>query len=233
MIIIPLGTQREHEGQPILPVLTLLVCLTCIALHFIVTHEATKMALAYDPRSPHVGHMISASFMHADVPHLLGNLFFFYCFSSTIEKEITAKGYVAVFLAFAVITHVSYSLVAQATLPSLGLSGVIWGFMGLFLARFPFQKINCFVWFLWIIRTVAVPAMVFVLGFLMMDVGGLRRNEPGINHVAHLSGFVGGLMLIALWGVLERKAPSRAMRTRSQGPRTKVPQAPRREHDWH
>src|SRR6218665_128236 len=128
MLILPLGTSRD--GNSGVPILTMLVCLACIVVHFTVTTEATKLPYAYDPKSMHVGHMISAAFLHADISHLLGNLFFFYCFASTIEREISVKGYVIVFLLFAVITHVSYSLLTKSALPSLGLSGVVWGFMG-------------------------------------------------------------------------------------------------------
>jgi len=136
---------------------------------------------------------------------------------------------------FAVITHVAYSLMTKTILPSLGLSGVVWGFMGLFLARFPFQRVDCFIWFLWIFRTIAVPAIVFVLGFLMMDIVGLRRNEPGINHVAHLSGFMGGLILVGFWGVLERDGGSLAAQARARVRPSRVTttlREPRRGHDW-
>lgn len=230
MLILPLGTSRD--GQSTAPILTMLVCLACVVVHFSVTSTATKLAFAYDPRTMHVGNMISAAFLHADVFHLLGNLFFFYCFSSTIEREISVKGYVLVFLLFAIITHVSYSLMTTSVLPSLGLSGVVWGFMGLFIARFPFQRIDCFVWFLWIIRRMAVPALVFVFGFLAMDVGALRSNEPGVNHVAHLSGFIGGLMLVGFWGALERGGAPRPARVRSQGNRLTKEPRPLQEHDW-
>lgn len=230
MLIIPISAHREDKAT--LPILTLLVCLTCILVHFMVTNEATKLAYAYDPHTMHVGHMISAAFLHADLSHLLGNLFFFYCFSSTVEKEITVKGYVLVFLMFAVITHVTYSLVTTTFLPSLGLSGVVWGFMGLFIARFPFQQVQCLFWFLWIIRIIAVPALVFVFGFLAMDIGAFRRHEPGVNHVAHVSGFVGGLMLIGFWGVLERNDKSRQVLARQRVNRVAPQPKARQDHDW-
>lgn len=232
MLILPLSTHRDEKTS--VPLLTLLVCLTCIVVHFTVTNQATKLAYAYDPHTMHVGHMISAAFLHADLSHLFGNLFFFYCFSSTIEKEITSKGYIAVFLIFTLITHVSYALLTQTFLPSLGLSGVVWGFMGLFIARFPFQKVECFVWFLWIFRTVTVPAIVFVFGFLAMDIGAFKQHEPGVNHLAHFSGFFGGLILIGLWGILERDDAARlALKRRQNRPRRTAPMPlPRREHDW-
>jgi membrane associated rhomboid family serine protease len=154
------------------------------------------------------GRMISAVFLHADLSHLIGNLFFFYCFSSSIEREISIRAYLATFLGFAIVTHISYSLLANEALPSLGLSGVVWGYMGLFLARFPFDRVKCFLWFLWIIRTVSLPSAVFVLGFLIMDIGAFRAHEPGVNHVAHFSGFFCGLLFIGFWGLLERDGAS-------------------------
>ncbi len=149
MLILPLGTQREAQKR--VPFLTMLVCVTCTVVHLLVTKEATKLAYAFAPHTMHVGHMITAAFLHASWSHLIGNLFFF-CFTSTIEREITTKGYIALFLLFAVITHVSFALLTKVYLPSLRLPGVVRGFMGLFLARFPFEKVDCFVWFLWKMR---------------------------------------------------------------------------------
>jgi membrane associated rhomboid family serine protease len=231
MLILPLGT--HHEGQPSSPpILTILVCLICIVLHFTVTTEATKLAYAYDPRSWHVGHMVSAAFLHADLSHLFGNLFFFYCFSSTIEKEITFKGYVIIFLVFAVVTHVSYSLMTKVFVPSLGLSGVVWGFMGLFLGRFPFQKVECFVWFLWVIRRVNVPALLFVLAFLVMDVFAFQRHDSNVNHFAHFSGFLSGLGMIGFWSLLERDVKPRPAPARHRNSRSAPLPKSRQEHDW-
>ena len=230
MLILPLGTSQDAKSG--LPILTTLVCLTCIVLHFTLTNE-TKLAYAYDPKVMDVGRMISAAFLHGSLSHLLGNLFFFYCFSSTIEREISVKGYVLVFLLFAIITHVSYSFLTKSPLPSLGLSGVVWGFMGLFIVRFPFQRVECFVWFLWILRRVAVPAIIFVFGFLAMDIGAFRRDEPGVNHVAHLSGFMGGLLLIGLWNWLERGTTKpRPARVRPSASRLPVERKALGEQDW-
>lgn len=231
MLILPLGTQRESQKR--LPFLTILVCLTCIVVHLMVTREATKLAYAFDPRTMQVGHMITAAFLHGSWSHLIGNLFFFFCFASTIEREITAKGYIALFLLFAIVTHVSFALLTKVYLPSLGLSGVVWGFMGLFLARFPFEKVDCFVWFLWKMRIVGVPALLFVLGYLFMDVGALRRNEPGVNHVAHLSGFMAGMILIGLWSLLERPTAPRKVRRQPVPARTTTIAPPTvQDHDW-
>ncbi len=52
-------------------------------------------------------------------------------------------------------------------IPTLGLSGVVWGFMGMFLFRYPREYIECWVLFL---GKVNVPAALFILGFLAFDV---------------------------------------------------------------
>jgi membrane associated rhomboid family serine protease len=205
MLILPLGKQ----GQSGIPFLTLLVCLGCVAVYMAVTGEHAKLSLAYYPGSSNLLKMFSSAFVHGDIFHLVGNLFFFYCFSRTVESEIPARAYLLAFLLFAIATNVAYSASATEPIPTIGLSGVVWGFMGLFLMRYPKDSIDCLVWYLWVIRTIQVPAFMFILAFLAFDIGAFREEpNSNINHIAHISGFVAGVILhFGFWAFLSREDP--------------------------
>jgi membrane associated rhomboid family serine protease len=190
MLVIPLG----KEDQSGIPVLTLLVCVACVLVFLAAQTEAAKLSLAYYPRSPNLLKMVSSIFVHADIFHLVGNLFFFYCFSRTVESDVTNRGYVLVFLIFILTTNLAYCISARDPIPTIGLSGVVWGFMGIFVMRYPKANINCLVWYLWVVKKIEVPAFVFILAFLAFDIGAFREApHSGINHIAHISGFISGV----------------------------------------
>src|SRR4051812_13782656 len=208
--IIPLGT----KGSTGFPLITLCICVAC-ALVFTFAHgEPELTALAYDAKSYDVLKMFTSVFAHASIWHLLGNLFFFYCFARTIETRISAVGYAVAFAIFVVVTNLAFSISADsAQMSTVGLSGVVWGFMGIFLFRYPKDYIQCFVWYIVIFKIIEVPAVIFILAFLAFNVGEYRHLEgSNVNYVAHFSGCAAGaLFRLMLWSVFttEKPAPKR------------------------
>ena len=199
MLIVPLG----REGQSGLPGFTLLACSACVVVYLSAQTDAARLSLAYYPHSANLLRMLSSVFVHADILHLLGNLFFFYCFSRTVEIEMTNRRYLLAFLVFVLATNVAYSMCQREAIPTLGLSGVVWGFMGVFLVRHPKDNINCFVWCLWVVKKIEVPALIFILAFMALDIGAYRETtHDGVNHVAHISGFISGIIFSVLTGDL-------------------------------
>jgi membrane associated rhomboid family serine protease len=209
-LLLPLH-KEDHEG---IPIFTITVTALCIVVHLFAS-EQMQDSLAYDPASWNVLTMFTSAFVHGDLMHILGNLFFFVCFAGPIETEMKPLGYLLAFAVFCVITSVFYSLTASEPIPTIGLSGVVWGYMGMFLMRFPRENIRSFLWFLVIIRTVNIPAFLFVLAFLGFEVAAYNQGEEdGVNHIAHLSGFGAGVFIkFAFWSVLAN-FPSRATKSK-------------------
>jgi membrane associated rhomboid family serine protease len=72
--------------------------------------------------------------------------------------------------------------------------------MGIFLMRYPREKIECFVWYVWIFKTIEVPALVFILAFMGMNVAEYRHlADTDVNYVAHFSGFATGVVFKLLF----------------------------------
>ena len=201
LVVLPL----RQEGQQSLPFLTLLVCAACAIVFPFTQDEAAMAALAFDPNHPRVLQSLSSAFVHAGPLHLLGNLFFFYCFAGAIEYRARVIAFVLVFLVMALGTDLAYAYVAKGTVPSVGISGVVTGFMGMFLVRYPRDRIECLVWFLWVIRRIQVPGFLFVLSYVAFDYIAFRQAEDtGVNHAAHLYGFLIGAMLqLLFWRSME------------------------------
>jgi len=163
--------------------------------------------LWYQPESWDVKDMVTASFAHSSWTHVMGNLFFFFAFAATIELIIGSFRFAAVILGLALGTNVFYSLAMSSVadpLPTVGLSGVVMGVMTLFAFFIPSERIKCFVWFLLLVRVVAVPAwmlVVWYIGWDTYDLFVLSDDRSGINLASHVSGaalgYLTGVVLIA------------------------------------
>lgn len=203
MLLIPLS----RKNQIGIPPLTILVILICLLVYVFITDEAGKLSFAYYPATFNPLKMLSSVFVHEDIFHILGNLFFFYCFSRAIEIEILSTAYLIIFLTITITTHILYSLTATEPIPTIGLSGVVWGFMGIFLMRYPKQDIRCFVWYLWVFKVIEVPSYIFVLAFLAFDYMDFKSDiADNVNHIAHIGGFFVGVFIKLLgWNWLSRR----------------------------
>ena len=219
LFVVPLG----KKGSSGIPLITIYVCVACILVQVFASTEADRLALAFRPDQLDPLKMFTSVFTHADFWHITGNLFFFYCFARTIETQLTAAGFVLAFVVFVLVTSLAYAATVDQPIPTLGLSGVVWGYMGMFLFRYPKDDINCGVWILWKVKTFEVPAFLFILAFLAFDIAGYRSGSGGnINYAAHFSGFVAGaLYKLAFWNAFTTELPPPAKKRPVFGPATR------------
>jgi membrane associated rhomboid family serine protease len=160
--------------------------------------------LAYNPASYNVWHMVTAAFAHAGWTHIVGNLIFFVAFATTVEIVVGPLAFAAMIFALAIGTHFCYSLsqvMATAPMPTIGLSGVVMGIIGLFAYLAPTARIRCVLWLLVFWRVLRVPAWILALWYVGWDVYSLTHNDGSshVNFVAHVSGaalgYLSGLVL--------------------------------------
>jgi len=159
--------------------------------------------LMYWPKSYNIWNMITASVSHSSWSHIIGNLFFFFAFAASIEIALGVWRFTAAYVVLAVSTAVSYSVAMYAyqdALPTLGLSGVVMGMIGLFVYLMPSFNIRCFLWFIVIFRIVTIPAWILACWYIGWDIYNLFTddNQSNVNFVAHVSGACFGY----LFGVL-------------------------------
>jgi len=166
--------------------------------------------LMYEPHSYNLINMITAVFAHGSWEHLLGNLFFFFAFAASIEMILGMLRYVLIFGSLAIGTHLSYSLAmmnVNDALPTLGLSGVVMGMIGVFVFLMPKINIRCFLWFFVIFRIVTVPAWLLAAWYVSWDIYALyfAEDQSAINFIAHLSGATLGFGLGLLFLVEQKE----------------------------
>jgi len=155
--------------------------------------------LMYDPSTYNVWRMITAAFAHGSWSHIIGNLFFFYAFATTVEIIIGSLGFSIMIVGLAIGTHVCYSItqhLVHSAVPTLGLSGVVMGVIGLFVYLAPAARIRCFLWLLVFWRVLRIPAWLLATWYVGWDVYNLTHGDGSshINLVAHVSGAALGLL---------------------------------------
>ncbi len=172
-------------------------------------NDDLKTKLMYEPHSYNLVNMITAVFAHDSWEHVLGNLFFFFAFAASIEIILGMVRYLLIFASLAIGTHLSYSLAMvniNDALPTLGLSGVVMGMIGVFVYLMPKINIRCFLWFFVIFRIVKVPAWLLAAWYVSWDIYALyfSQDQSAINFIAHVSGATLGFGLGLIF-LVERK----------------------------
>jgi len=142
--------------------------------------------------------MVTYSFLHANLTHLLVNMFALYMFGSDLERLFRARRFLALYF-----TGVITAAVAQLAFaafaggdpyPTVGASGGIFGLLLAYAMYFPHRTV-----FL-LIPPIPLPARIFVGLYAALELFlGVTGTEAGVAHFAHLGGMVGAWLLIQYW----------------------------------
>jgi len=139
---------------------------------------------------------LTSMFLHGGLFHLLGNMLYLWIFGNNIEDYLGPYRFVLFYFISgfgASMVHILFNF--NSTVPVIGASGAIAGILGAYLILFPHAKVMTFVFLIFIIRIVPIPAA-FVLGIwffgqlLNVGLGG------GVAWFAHIGGFLLGILLI-------------------------------------
>jgi len=145
--------------------------------------------------------LITSMFLHGGWLHLGGNMLYLWIFGDNLEKTMGHARFLVFYLVCGVaagLAHIFFS--GASNVPTVGASGAISGVLGGYLVLFPRNRVRV----LTRAGIVAMPAIV-VLGFwiviqLISGIGSLavRTETGGVAYMAHIGGFVAGLVLVRL-----------------------------------
>ncbi|MCK6471470.1 MAG: rhomboid family intramembrane serine protease [Planctomycetes bacterium] len=142
----------------------------------------------------------TSMFLHADIMHLLGNMWFLFLFGDNVELRIGRAKYLIAYLGSGlagVAGH--YYFFPDSAIPSFGASGAVFGVLGMYLYYFPRNRVKFFYWIVIFVGVVHLEA-VWVIGFwilkeaLMGYAVTVANVTTGTAHWAHAGGFVFGLV---------------------------------------
>ncbi len=159
----------------------------------------------FDPRPENVSavKMVTSIFAHINVWHLLGNLFFFFAFAATVELIVGSLSMLASVVLLALLTNCFYAFIATMEgvyTPTMGLSGIVFGMMGMFVCFLPHARVKCFLWLVVLFQRPAIPAWLLVGGYLLWNIYGWQVSgiQSNINFIVHISGALFGALIALL-----------------------------------
>lgn len=184
---------------------------------FVVQWAFVPARFSADP-SGDAATLFSAMFLHAGWMHLAGNMLYLYIFGDNVENRLGPFMFLIFYLASGLVaTFSQYAVNTASAIPNVGASGAIAGVLGAYLLMFPKAQVNVLVGS----RLLPLPAFL-VLGLwivmqLVAGVGAITETdltkhveEPeqgGIAYMAHIGGFVAGLVFAVGLGGLRRAKP--------------------------
>jgi rhomboid family protein len=215
----PVGDDRVQGGPP--PVVTVgLIALNVLAFLVEVAQPSGALqsfiqAWGVVPREYTVGQdlpptiplpfwstLVTSMFLHGGWMHLGGNMLYLWIFGDNLEKTMGAVRFLIFYLVCglaASFAHIVFG--AGSTVPAVGASGAISGVLGGYLLLFPQNRVRV------LTRggIASVPAIV-VLGFwiviqLINGIGSVATTSEtggGVAYMAHIGGFVAGLVLVKI-----------------------------------
>jgi len=161
--------------------------------------------LVYDPRSFNPLRSLLSALSHGDWWHLIGNLIFFLAFAPVVELIINSTiRFMASLIAIAVATDMAYSLsvlLGAPPVPTLGLSGVVMGVIGMSAYLVPNVRIRTLVWIVFYLRNWRIPALFLAIWYIGWDAYYLFTEDysSGVNFMAHVVGGVTGYLIARFW----------------------------------
>jgi membrane associated rhomboid family serine protease len=156
--------------------------------------------------------LLTSMFLHGGWGHLGGNMLFLWIFGDNLEHRIGHLRFLLFYLVCGVaagLAHIVFN--SNSSIPTVGASGAISGVLGGYLLMFPRNRVYVLTYG----GVATVPALMMLgLWILVQFVNGVgevaRTPETGgVAYIAHIGGFVAGMVLAPLLAAGRPAAPVR------------------------
>lgn len=165
--------------------ISLWFCLICILVFIVelIFPNFIKLFMLTPAATFRPWQFLTAIFLHANIVHLLYNLFALFFFGIILEKLIGSKNFTYLFLISGILANIiSFYWYPNA----LGASGAIMALIGCLAVLRPMMTI----WSFGVIMPMFVLAIVWVIGSI---IGIFGFGDQSTGYLAHLSGLIIGL----------------------------------------
>lgn len=153
--------------------------------------------------------IFSSMFMHGGWMHLFGNMLYLWIFGDNVEDNFGHLKFLIFYLLCgiaATVAQVAFN--SNSNVPNLGASGAIAGVLGAYILLFPKGQVRVMMGR----GIVNMPAFVVLgLWILLQFVNGIgsianTAETGGVAYMAHLGGFIAGIILTFLFRGRQRMA---------------------------
>jgi membrane associated rhomboid family serine protease len=142
--------------------------------------------------------LVTYSFLHGNLMHLLFNMLALYMFGSDLERVFGSRRYAFYYFACVIaagLTQIIMSAIGNwPAYPTVGASGGVFGLLLAFGLYFPRRMVML------IFPPIPMPAWLFVTLYGLLELFlGVTGTQQGVAHFAHLGGMLGGYIVIRSW----------------------------------
>jgi membrane associated rhomboid family serine protease len=145
-------------------------------------------------------------FLHGSVAHLGGNMLFLWIFGDNVEDALSHVRYAVFYVACGLAAAAAQIAVnPQASVPMVGASGAISGVLAAYAVLYPRTRITVvnpipIMWFFWGLF-IWLPAWFVIVEWFAANLWNAFQPSSatgGVAFMAHVGGFVAGLILLPL-----------------------------------
>lgn len=144
--------------------------------------------------------LISYSFLHGGLFHIIGNMLFLYIFGDNVEDIFGHFWYLIFYLLTASLGVLPQLLFSSfSDIPIVGASGAISGVILSYMLMFPLRNIVTLVFFGFFIVPVKIPAIFYIGIWIITQISGsfvsiLSPIQGGVAYLVHLGGIITGFI---------------------------------------
>lgn len=145
-------------------------------------------------------------FLHSGYLHLFFNVYFIYIFGGAVENRVGHSRFILLYIFFGIVAGVVQVMSdISSGFPIIGASGAVAGIIGAYLIFYPKEKIKTLFIVIIFVFIRDIPAIVFILAWLIIQLGLLFVDSGGLNIAvyAHIGGFAIGVIVAIFIRVLE------------------------------
>lgn len=135
--------------------------------------------------------LISSGFLHADLGHLIFNMFTLYMFAPVVINYFGDFSFLLIYM-ISLIFGSLLTLVMHKNdynYCAIGASGAVIGI--LYSAILIDPSMNLYLFFI----PIPIPAYLFGIGYLLYSIYGMKAKNDNIGHTAHFGGAIGGYLI--------------------------------------
>lgn len=145
-------------------------------------------------------------FLHSGYLHLFFNIYFIYIFGGAVENRIGHFRFILLYIFFGIVAGVVQVMSdISSGFPIIGASGAVAGIIGAYLILYPKEKIKTLFIVVIFVFIRDIPAILFILAWLAIQLGVLFLDKGGLNIAvyAHIGGFAIGVIVAIFIRVLD------------------------------
>ena len=149
---------------------------------------------------PAIFTLFTSMFLHGDLMHILGNMWFLWIFGDNIEDALGKAKFILFYVIGGVIAALAQLIIDPGGSGVLiGASGAIAAVMGAYIVLYPHGRIQTLLFIFIVFRSLKLPAL-FVLGYwFLLQVLFSYLGGEGVAYMAHIGGFIAGALLIRIF----------------------------------